>query len=198
VPGAGSDSRGNRRYFTIASAPEEEYLRLGVKVYRPASTFKERLLSLRPGDSISAGQLAGDFTLPSDENKKLAFIAGGIGITPFRSMAGHMLAEGRARDAVLLYGANSEKDIAYRRFFGIARERLGMKVVYVSGKKSSRPDTLEGRIDERVIREQVPDYADRIFYLSGPQAMVTAFVASLKKLGLPAGQIKTDYFPGFA
>jgi len=198
LPGANNDSRGNRRYFTIASAPEEATVRLGVKFYQPMSTFKQELLALKKGDTISAGQLAGDFTLPRDENKKLAFIAGGIGITPFRSMVGNMAATGKARDTVLLYGANTERDIAYKDFFDSARERLGLKVVYAAADKATLPNVVKGRIDERMITSQVPDYADRTFYISGPRGMVTSFTDALRALGLPSSQIKTDYFPGFA
>lgn len=197
LPGAKSDSRGNRRYFTIASAPEEADIRLGVKFYTPMSSFKQELLALKPGDTISVGQLAGDFILSRDEAQKVAFIAGGIGITPFRSMVGNMFATGKSRDAVLLYGVNSERELAYKDFFDAARERLGMKVVYAIGGRATVPGAVQGRIDERMLVAQVPDFAERTFYISGPRGMVTSFTDSLRSLGLPSSQIKTDYFPGF-
>ena len=85
------DARGMRRYFTIASSPTEDNVRMGVKFYPNSSSFKKSLLFLNPGDKIVASQLAGDFVLPKDKNKKLVFIAGGIGITPFRSMIKYLL-----------------------------------------------------------------------------------------------------------
>jgi len=86
-----SDSRGNRRYFTLASSPTEQDVRLGVRYYENPSTFKQKLLAMKTGDKILAGQLAGDFTLPADKDEKLVFIAGGIGITPFRSMLKYLI-----------------------------------------------------------------------------------------------------------
>ncbi|MCX6799640.1 MAG: RnfABCDGE type electron transport complex subunit D [Candidatus Falkowbacteria bacterium] len=80
------DDRGNRRYFTLASSPTETELKISVKFYLKSSSFKNKLLSLNAGDLIIASECAGDFTLPLDKNKKLVFMAGGIGITPFRSM----------------------------------------------------------------------------------------------------------------
>ncbi len=85
------DTRGNRRYFTIASSPTEKELRLGVKFYEKGSTFKKTLREMDPGHTIIAGQLSGDFVLPKDKNKKLVFIGGGIGITPFRSMIKYLI-----------------------------------------------------------------------------------------------------------
>ncbi|MEO9168751.1 MAG: hypothetical protein ABI230_10145, partial [Aestuariivirga sp.] len=99
------DSRGNRRTFTIASSPAEPELRLGVKFYGHPSAYKSAMLNMRPGDIVYGAQLGGDFTLPKSQDK-LAFIAGGIGITPFRAMIQHMLDVGDKRVATLFYGNN--------------------------------------------------------------------------------------------
>ncbi len=58
-----NDTRGNRRYFTIASSPTESEVHLGVKVPKDPSTFKQALLNMKPGDELMAGTLAGDFNL---------------------------------------------------------------------------------------------------------------------------------------
>jgi ferredoxin-NADP reductase len=86
-----SDSRGNRRYFTIASAPADDTVRLGVRLAPNGSAFKRGLAQVQPGDEIVASQLAGNFTLPRNKQRKLAVIAGGTGITPFRSMLDELL-----------------------------------------------------------------------------------------------------------
>lgn len=186
LPGQGSDSRGNRRYFTIASAPSEAGLRLGVKFYKPMSSFKRSLAALRPGDTISAAQLAGDFVLPRSKKRKLAFIAGGIGVTPFRSMVGEMVTTKSARDAVLLYANKDQNDIAYRDFFDTAAATARLKTVYTSS------------IDATLITQEIPDYRERLFYISGPRGMVLSFTAVLASLGVSSKSIKIDYFPGFA
>ncbi len=103
--GAHTDTRGNRRYFTIASATEEGDLRLGVKLTEPLSSFKKSLLELAPGAVISAAHLSGDFTLPEKKREKVAFIAGGIGITPIVS---HYLYKFRAWWATCLLEKTSE------------------------------------------------------------------------------------------
>jgi ferredoxin-NADP reductase len=196
------DSRGNRRYFTIASSPAEGDLHIGVKIYDKPSTYKQSLTHLKVGDTILVGSIAGDFTMPKDTTQKLAFIAGGIGITPFRSQVQHMIDARENRDAVLLYSNRSEEEIAYFDFFNTAAEKLGglFRVVHTLTGLDA-PHSWKGEqgfIDENFIQRNVPDYYLRKFYISGPQGMVSASVATLLKLGVLRTNIHTDYFPGFA
>ncbi len=193
------DQRGNRRYFTIASSPTEEDLRLGVKFYDNSSSFKKKLGSLNAGDKIIASQLSGEFTLPLDKNKKLVFIAGGIGVTPFRSMVKNMIDNNENRDAVLFYSNKTPADIVYKDIFDDA-SRLGLKTLYAVNDLAGAPVTQNmpvGFVDEKMIRENVPDFTERMFYISGPHGMITAFEATLSKMGVSSSNIKTDFFPGF-
>src|SRR5690606_33578640 len=111
LPEKSADGRGNRRYFTIASSPTEEDVRLGVKMAAERSSkFKTTLVDMKEGDSLVAGQLSGDFVLPKDKNKKLVFIAGGIGVTPFRSMIQYLLTNREKRDIVLFYACSNAEE----------------------------------------------------------------------------------------
>ena len=165
LPHTAPDSRGNRRYFTIASSPNDSHVMLGVKFYKPASTFKRALAAMKPGDTLAVGQLAGDFVLPKNPHTKLAFIAGGIGITPFRSMVGHLLDCKEKRDIVLLYSNKTVGEIAYKNIFNHAQE-LGLKTVYAITDEA--PLTQQnnsafyyGAIDARLIAQTIPDYRGR-------------------------------------
>jgi ferredoxin-NADP reductase len=181
-----SDSRGNRRYLSLASSPTEQEVRVGVKIGSPPSSFKRSLVNLMPGQKIVAGQLIGDFRLPKDLKKKLVFIAGGIGITPYRSMIKYIIDTSQKRDVILMYSAK-EGDFVYKDVFDQARYKLGIKTYY-----------NVGRFQENFILKEVPDYKERIFYLSGPKSLVDGFTKVLRDLKIPHSQIKTDYFPGFA
>jgi len=191
------DNRGNRRYFTVASAPTEDSVRLGVKFYARASAFKRALGEMEPGDTIYAAQAAGNFTLPADRDRKLAFLAGGIGITPFRSMIQYLLDRNEARPIVVLYGAETRDDIAYRDVLDDAERQLGIRTFYAVARSPGR-DQYPGFIDARMVRAAVPDYRERTFYISGPQAMVKALRRSLERMGVHRSHIKVDFFPGFA
>lgn len=194
-----NDDRGNRRYFTIASSPTEQTVRLGVRVYEPASTFKLALTSMDVGDTVSISSLAGDFVLPKDKNKKLVFIAGGIGITPFRSQVQYLIDTKDTRTITLLYSNKTASEIAYKDTFDRAAQSIGMKTIYaLSAEQNPVPGTYAGRVDSTLIAREIPDYKERMFYLSGPHGMVTAFEKTLHEMGVSRFNIKTDYFPGFA
>ena len=199
LPHKGSDARGARRYFTLASSPTEDTLHLGVRYYANGSSFKE---TLHNPDStfMSFGQVGGDFTLPRDEDAKLAFIAGGIGVTPFRSMVKYLADTNDARPAILLYGERSIEDVAYREVFEEAQSKIGLVVRYVLGSVPQQVmgNEVAGIINRDLIAREVPDYASRIFYISGPQSMVKGVKKELLSLGVSRRNIKTDYFFGYA
>lgn len=195
-----SDSRGNRRYFTIASSPIEEEVRIGVKFYPEPSSFKKALLGMKEGDVIVASQLAGDFTLPRNKHQKLCFIAGGIGVTPFESMLSYMLERKQKRDITIFYSNKTTSDIAYQDTFENARKELGVNTVYALSEQNSIPTNWNGEVGfvtVDMIKNKMPDYKERMYYISGPHGMVTSFKDTLSKIGIPKSHIKVDYFPGF-
>lgn len=200
LPHSGVDGRGVRRYFTLASSPTENTLRLGIRYYDHGSSFKKSLKSLSGDTPISIGQLGGDFVLPKNTQQKLAFIAGGIGITPFRSMVKYLSDTNDMRSVKLLYGERSASDIAYSSVFEEARRKVAVDTTYVTAAPANIASNFvrTGRIDENVIKTQIPDYAERVFYVSGPQPMVRSIKNSLLELGVPSHRIKLDYFSGYA
>ena len=193
-----SDDRGNRRTFTIASAPSDSHVRLGVKFYPGPSTYKQTMLNMKLGDIVYGAQLGGDFTLPKGD-EKLAFIAGGIGVTPFRSIIQHMMDVGDERPVTLFYGNNKANEIAYVDVFNRAENELGLRTVYaVADVLPPQTKFHNGFIDADLIKREMPDYAERLFYISGPRAMVLKFDEVLTELGIARHRIMTDFFPGFA
>jgi ferredoxin-NADP reductase len=194
------DSRGNRRYFTLASSPTENNVHLGIRFVDQGSSFKEAMYKMDGRIKFMGAQIAGDFTLPRDPRKKLVFLAGGIGITPFRSMIKYLLDSRLQRDIVLIYAVKTVNDIVYHDVFSAAYAKLGIRVYYTLTDTSAVPanwNGLVGRINEEMIRSMVPDYHERMFYLSGPLDMVQGCEKSLRKLNLGFEQIKKDFFPGF-
>lgn len=187
LPHKSPDSRGTRRFFTISSAPEENQIMLTIRVAEKGSSFKSALLDIEAGKELTASSPQGDFVLPEDKNIPLVFIAGGIGVTPFRSMIKHMLSKSGKRDIVLLYSNRNDSDIAFKEIFEKARS-LGVKTFYINTEK-------DGHINEQMIAEKVLDFQKRTFYVSGPQPMVDAFKKLLS--GMNVKKIKTDFFPGY-
>lgn len=181
IPHPNPDLRGSRRWFSLASSPTEDIISLGTKILTgKSSSLKKHLLSLSPGQQIEAHQAQGDFVLPKDKTKKLALIAGGIGITPFRSMVKYLEDTQDKRDLVLLYANNDDK-FAYRDVFDKIR------TIYHNTSTS-------GYVTVEFIQKNIPDYLSRHFYISGPPAMVDSYKKILDDLKIK--HIHTDYFPG--
>lgn len=200
LPHGDTDSRGNRRYFTLASSPTEPEIRIGVKFYDQSSSYKNALLGMTHQSPIVADQISGDFVLPKDKNQKLAFIAGGIGVTPFRSMVKYLLDTNEDRSITMLYSARTTDDFAYKDIFEQARREMGLRIIYVVTDNKigvSHEHIRLGRINAELIKKEIPDFQQRIFYISGTQAMVTAMQKLLAGLGVPDYQIKYDYFSGY-
>ena len=137
LPLAKTDFRGNRRTFTIASSPTEKEVIFGVKEVLPTSAFKTALHASTEGQVITANNLAGDFVLPDDPKQKLVFIAGGIGVTPFRSHIKYLLDTNQHRTITLFYCVSEPKQIVYKDVFEEAK-RIGLEVVYVLNPPESK------------------------------------------------------------
>jgi ferredoxin-NADP reductase/Na+-translocating ferredoxin:NAD+ oxidoreductase RnfD subunit len=195
------DDRGNRRYFTLASSPTEQTVRLGIRFNTSPSSFKKTLFAMDTGSEIVAGQRSGDFVLPDDPKQKLVFIAGGIGITPYRSIITYLLDTKQSRDIVLIYSNKTAPEFCYRDVFDRAQKEIGMKTLYtLTDRQLVLPGWTGrvGRIDGNVIATEIPDYKERLFYVSGPSSLVDGFRQTLFGMGVHKNNIKTDFFPGFA
>jgi len=193
------DARGNRRYFTLASSPTEQNLRLGVKFYKASSSFKKAMFALDRSSEIVASQITGDFTLPLDPNQKCVFLAGGIGVTPFRSMIKYLLDTRQRRPITLIYAAKTTDDIVYKDLFDQAEKELGIKVIYTLTDTSKVPASWKGnvgRITREMIAKQIPGNRSAHYYLSGSRDMVDTFKDTLRELQIPNSHIITDYFAG--
>lgn len=198
LPHKNADSRGSRRFFTIASSPTEKEILLAVKIPEKPSSFKSALKDLPVGESVSATSLEGDFTEPKEKNKNYVFIAGGIGITPFRSIIKHLRDTKTQTRITLLYSARVREEFVFKDIFSEAEKAIGLKTVYIASEKPEGNWQGEvGHIDEQMMKRHVQDAASSFYYISGPQPMVFAIENVLGDMGIQKSHIRTDYFPGY-
>ena len=183
-----TDDRGSDRWFTIASAPCEKHVMLTTRfASNHGSTFKKTLKALKPGDAIEVSDLDGDFII-SDPKKTYVFIAGGIGITPFRSILKQAEHQGKQLRVTLLY-ANRKNVAAYKKEFdAMVKRNPHLTIHYLFHPQ---------RIDRKTVKELVPDLSKPIFYVSGPEPMVESIGKMLQQMGISAKRIKQDWFPGY-
>lgn len=193
-----TDTRGNRRYFSIASSPTED-LMIAVKFYKPSSSYKNALLSIDNEKKVIASSLTGEFVLPKKKDVPVAFIAGGVGIAPFRSIVQDIIDKNQPVNIVLLFANRTKEDIVFADLFEKAKG-LGFNTIYTLTEKESIPQDWTGeigRVTPEMIVRRIPDYKTRVFYISGPQPMVKSYQEILKSTGVSTKNIKVDYFPGY-
>lgn len=182
LPQAGSEEADNLRWFTLSSAPSEQVVQVSTRV--GPSAFKQALDRLQPGDSIGVRDLGGDFTWEEESATPVVLVAGGIGVTPFRSMLMERHARGKPLNAILLYFSR-DAQIAFRdELQQLAARHPELDVRYLIGE----PISAERILDEEPLAATVP------VYLSGPEPMVESVGNALKQRGV---NLRQDWFPGY-
>lgn len=194
IPHENPDKRGQKHWFSLSSSPTEELVAITTKF--PAermSTYKQTLMKLQPGDEVLMSDLMGDFVLPKDVEIPLVFIAGGIGVTPMRSMIKWLHDTQQHRTIHLLYGANSIEEVAFRDDYAA----YGLPVTIFLSQPPSKWAGETGRITAQKTLELAPDVDGKLYFVSGPEAMVEALIKELAESGVDKHRLVGDYFPNY-
>jgi ferredoxin-NADP reductase len=190
------DERGPRRHITIATSPTEG--RLGLATRLRDTAFKRGLAELEVGAPIEVEEPRGAFSLPEDTTPAYVFLAGGIGITVFRSMLRFMADRALPYRVTLLY---SNRDRASTAFLDelteLESQIAGLRVVPTM---TADPEWTgeRRRVDERLLRDHLGDNLGAFTYLvAGPPGMVDGMKELLGGLALPDEQLLVQGFAGY-
>jgi ferredoxin-NADP reductase len=192
-----SDERGLRRHISIVTSPNDPGV-LGLATRLRDSAFKRTLAELPVGAEVDVEDPKGDFHLPEDTSKDYVFIAGGIGITIFRSMLKYIAEKNLPYRITLLY---SNRDRESTAFFDELQEREreieGLKVVFTMTEDPGWKGESR-RIDANFVRDNVEgDLAGHTYIVSGPPAMVNGVADALEGEGVPEEQVIRSRFAGY-
>lgn len=194
IPHQHPDKRGQKHWFTLSASPSEKMPAITTKFPEgQESTFKRALQGLQVGDELLMSDPMGDFVLPKDKSIPLVFIAGGIGVTPFRSIIKWLLDNQEQRTIHLLYAANTIEEVAFRDIF----TAYGLPVTIILGQPPVDWKGEAGRLTADKILELAPNVDRKLYYISGPEPMVEALTADLKKSGVDGRRLVGDYFPNY-
>jgi ferredoxin-NADP reductase len=182
LPQAGQTEAENERWFTIASAPSENVIQISTRISK--SAFKQTLDALRPTDTIQTHSLKGNFVWKEESSKPVVLIAGGIGITPFRSILLERHTVGKTLNATLLYFNRIDEIPFHEELKVLAQKHSEFTLVPIIGEQ----------ITVDTILKRAPQTNESIFYLSGPEPMVETVGTELKRQGI---SLKQDWFPGY-
>lgn len=190
------EGRGDlRKPFSFSSSPTEEGLELTTRL--TGSHFKTKLGELSIGDAVACEGPYGRFTLRKGITQA-AFLAGGIGITPIRSIIRYALDAGLAIDMVLLYSNRSLEQIAFHDELDAMANSTGhLRAMHCVGDAPASWTGRRGRIAKETVEAEVADHAERTFYVSGPARMVDAMRAILRELGVTRERLVFESFTGY-
>jgi ferredoxin-NADP reductase len=189
------DEKGPRRHITVVTSPTEGVLGLATRIRDTA--FKRSLVEMPEGASVDVEQPKGSFVLPEDTSKQYVFVAGGIGITPFRSMLRYIADKGLDYDITLVY---SNRDVESTAFLDELKELESVvprcRVIFTMTDDPSWEGDKR-MLDAEVLRELLGDLESFHFMIAGPPPMAKSVEASLLEAGLSEDQVQSDSFSGY-
>ena len=189
------DEKGARRHITVVTSPTEGYLGLATRIRDTA--FKRSLVEMPEGSAVDVEPPKGSFVLPEDTSKQYAFIAGGIGITPFRSMLRYIADKDLDYDITLVY---SNRDVESTAFLDELKELESVvprcRVIFTMTEDPSW-DGDTRMLDAGVLRDLLGDLESFHFMIAGPPPMAKSVEGSLLEAGLPEDQVQSDSFSGY-
>ncbi len=193
------DKKGPRRPLTLASAPSDDHLEFAWRT--SDSAFKTILAEAPPGGTYEVVGPIGAFSLHDDASIPAVFVAGGIGITPFRSILRDVAARGLTHRITLVYSNRRPEDAAYLDELQELAARLSnlrLVLTMTRAEESARGwDGLGRRIDLDFLREHVGDLTAPTFYVAGPSRIIAAVSEALTEAGADLARLKKDEFTGY-
>jgi ferredoxin-NADP reductase len=190
------DDRGARRHISVVTSPTERGV-LGLCTRIRDSAFKRSLAELEVGAEVEAEEPKGDFRLPEDTEQHYVFIAGGIGITVFRSMLRYIADTGEPYTVTLVYSNRDRESTAFLDELTELESQIpGFQlVVTMTGDPEWEGDSR--KIDADFLRDHLGDLNAHTYLLAGPPPMVEGVVGELNEAGVPEAQILPDRFSGY-
>ena len=169
------------RAFSIASAKHESFVKAATKIVEAPSGFKDVMRKLSVGETMTFTGPMGTFTL--EPNYHSVFIAGGIGITPIRSILMSLQDKGYHNDAALIY-SEPRSVYPFQEDFTMVQATIYYE---------STIDGTRNAISDRALKYQNSAY----YYIAGSSGFVSAITEQLLELGIEKSKIKFDRFPGY-
>ena len=193
-----TDASGNSRTFSIASAPGDAELVVATRLRD--SAFKRVLAAMSVDSVLQASGPSGTFTLASDESHPVVFLAGGIGITPFRSMLRDEVASGRTRAVWLFYSNTAPEAAAFLdelQALAVTMPSFQFVPTMTGEVPSVRGwNGLTGMIDAAMLGRHLPLLGPH-YYVAGPPAMVVAMQQMLEDAGVSSANVHAEEFAGY-
>lgn len=208
------DDKGQTRHFTLSSSPTEDLLAITTRI-RQESGFKKTLAELTQGSEVEAEGPEGEFVLNESASNLQVFLAGGIGITPFRSMLKYVFDKKLSIPIQLIYSNSTPGQITFRSELeqwskNFPAFKLSMTVTKPEESALSWPG-LTGRIDDAMLTNLIGKWkmsarggsafggeiGSSTFWVCGPPLMVDGLITVLSSLQILLKNVRFEKFTGY-
>ena len=201
-----ADAEGNTRGFSIASAPHEPAIMVTSRLRNTA--FKRVLKSMPLHSEVKIEGPFGNLTLHNNASRPAVFVAGGIGITPFRSILLHAAKEKLAHRIFLFYSSRQPEDAAFlEELQALQQQNQNYKLIATMTEMETSHQPWKGEVglinyqmlDRYLKAAASPGWytAGPIYYIAGPPGMVRDFQTMLTNAGIDSDDIRTEEFVGY-
>jgi ferredoxin-NADP reductase len=194
-----TDSGGNTRTFSIASAPDEDTLLVATRMR--GSAFKRVLADLPLDSPVKIEGPFGNLTMHTNASRPAVLLAGGIGITPFRGMILRAAREKLKHHIVLFYSNRRPEDAPFLEELQSAEKAnpnyrfVGTMTAMEKSRRSWQGEN--GHITADLLRRHLKGVDSAIYYIAGPPAMVAGLQGTLQELNVNEDDIRTEEFAGY-
>jgi ferredoxin-NADP reductase len=191
------DDKGLRRHITVVTSPNEKGV-LGLATRMRDSAFKRSLRELPVGAEVEVDQPKGDFVLPEDTSRPLVFIAGGIGITVFRSMLLYIREERLPYRITLVYSNRDRRSTAFLDELRELEEEIpGFRLVLTMTEDPGWVGETR-RVDAQFIEDQFGENLEHyVFLVAGPPAMAEGVEKALEEAGVDLANVVVERYTGY-
>jgi ferredoxin-NADP reductase len=194
------DAEGNRRVFSIASPPQATG-KLQIATRMTGSALKRSLAEVTLGAPVELSGPSGSFTLHTDSSVPTVFIAGGIGITPFRSMVHDAVNRRLPHQITLIYSNRTPEGAAFHgEFSRIAETHAHFKYIPTMTQAEKSRQSWDGErryVNAEFLRDHIGDVTTPAFYLAGPPGLVAGIAKAVIEAGADPAHIRSEEFAGY-
>ena len=190
------DEKGLRRHISIVTSPTEHGV-LGLATRIRDTAFKRTLAELEVGDEVTVEEPKGSFVLPEDTSRDYVFLAGGIGITVFRSMLRYIADTGEPYRITLVFSNRDRESSAFIDEIQEFEERIPALRVVLTMTDDEGWDGETRRIDADMLRDHLGTLDGYVFLIAGPPGMAKGAEQMLKDAGVDEERVLADSFSGY-
>jgi len=193
------DDEGNTRTFLIASSPDDPFLMVATRMR--GSAFKRSLAEMPLGSPVNISGPFGSFTLPQEAATPVVLVAGGIGITPFRSIVKDAAEAHLPHRLVLIYANRTPEEAPFLdELSGWEKQNPNFRFIPTMTRPEASKQAWQGRtgyVDAPFLQGALAGLNRPIAYVAGPPGIVDSVTKTLLEANVPQDSIRTEEFSGY-